>query len=271
MAAIRAVFTALFDAVDVAGDFDEGKWEDLIAALNATGRLVFGWPHLVSREEDLLGAIDAMTDDFQATKDAIEQTTKEARIVMHELHEALGPTPPDEPQTEPSAPEPTNSPVPRAGDTHENASTVAPPANDPIYAQVHTSSPLAKAVAAPSRVDRAPEEAVAQPARVDDGKVRSFTTGAPRQGPRYDVEKMYAAIRATESLGDAAVELGIGKTTLLSRLDNLEGHRELPPDIQARRPRAGGPDESLSFDERRKESAKEASERTWRERHPASA
>lgn len=77
---------------------------------------------------------------------------------------------------------------------------------------------------------------------------------------------MFAAIRRTDTLVAAALELGIKQATLLARLDTLEGHRELPDDIRAKRPRVFRPLDGESFEERRQRAASERADKTWRER-----
>lgn len=151
MTAMRHLFTAMFDAVDSSGAWTEDKWVHLIAVFNEAGRLVFGWPNLVSSESDIFGALDDIAMQLEGTKNAIEQTTKEARTVMHDLHEALGPDYPgadaipvraDDPappapdplaaETEPFEDSPTNSPVPRAADLPERASILESAPGAPV-------------------------------------------------------------------------------------------------------------------------------------------
>lgn len=97
---------------------------------------------------------------------------------------------------------------------------------------------------------------------------------------RYDVQAMFAIIRRTNSLMDAAMELGIQSATLSGRLDVLQGRGELPDDILAKRPQKiredaakrvallAEPAVDETFEDRRKRMAREASERTWRASHP---
>lgn len=100
---------------------------------------------------------------------------------------------------------------------------------------------------------------------------------AGRPGPRYDRDKMFAVMRRSASIADAAEELLLQRSTLNQRLDWLQAKGELPDDIRAKRPKAGKialkadaenhPDET--FNERRDRFAREAAARTWAETHPA--
>lgn len=142
----------------------------------------------------------------------------------------------------------------------------------------------------PSRVDRGAEEPVAESSRV-----------IQPQTPNLDDEMLFAVIRANPSISMAAAEraVGMAQSRGIQRMKLLDGYGTLPADIKEWReargqmrgvpkgvhsqsvrtevnPRRPAPEtiqDALavrSFDERRKESARAASERTWRERHPES-
>jgi hypothetical protein len=302
LSAIRAVFSAMFDAVETMGEFDESKWIDLIAAFNATGRLVFGWPHLESSESDIFGALDDIADQLEGTKNAIVQTTTEARVVMHKLHEALDPLLPAEgdddyvapgelgntahivsaeSQIDPApVPEPIIEPEYSAPDlTQPEPVVAAPPATDKRHQNGRTR--LSPADRQAIRAGRAAGQSIAELAAqfgCDVSRISQLTKDIEverhrrDEKPRYDVEAMFEVIRRNDSLTDAAMEMGIRSATLAGRLNVLQDRGELPDDILTKRPQkaalAAAPSEDESFEDRRKRLAREQADRTWRQTHP---
>lgn len=281
MTAIRAVFSAMFDAVETMGEFDESKWIDLIAAFNATGRLVFGWPHLESSESDIFGALDDIAMQLEGTKNAIEITSKDARIVLHELHEALGPL------LEPDEPEPTLDPP-----------LLPEPDPAPLVdvKQTGISESERQVIEVPSSVD----EGASRVGRGADEPVAS-RPGPPYasdpQTPNEQDERLFAAVRGDPAISMAAAEreAGMAQSRGIQRLKLLDGYGTLPDDIkqwredrsktrgvpkgvsslymhqEARRPAPTSIPEALSgesFEERRQRLARERAAQTWRELHP---
>lgn len=197
LTAAKAIFDALFDGAESANQpWDEGRWQDFMHVFTEAGRFVFGYPHLESSESDIFGALDDIAGELEATKNAIAQTTKEARIVQGELHKALEPLLPDEDEAE-------------GGDA----------------VSVSTQAPIEPAAVNPTA-------ALHDPLMHSDQVDAPAYPGAP-QTPNEQDEQMFALVRADPRISYAEIErrLDIKGGRAWQRMQLLAGYETLPADI----------------------------------------
>lgn len=248
--AIRAVFQTMFDALDASGPMTEDKWIDFIAVLNATGRMLFGYPHLESREEDIFGALDEIADRLDDTRNAIVKVTNEAREVLDGFTAEWSLADPEQPAKE--AKPVTHAPVDSqpAEEATEPRHSVRVEANDSEPGGPQTPNEQDEALFAVIRADPTISMAAAE---------RSVGLAQSRGIQRMKLLDGYGTLPADirEWREARSKTRGVPKGVSSLRVAQETRKPPLPPP----------PDDGLTFEERRAANAKARSEETWRERH----
>lgn len=76
LGACRTVFQTLFDSLTTAESVDERTWSDFLHIIDGTGRLLFGWPRMDSRESDIFAALDDIAGTLERSKDELAAAAK---------------------------------------------------------------------------------------------------------------------------------------------------------------------------------------------------